>query len=172
MKIYLAGPGVFFRDARQWGARLQHACSAHGIQGLFPLDGTVPDDADKSAQRKWIFRNNCSLIKECDAVFADMRAFRSESEPDSGTAFETGFAHALGKPVWLWLPDCTPVTTQLARVTCTYADSLWLDEDGLIVEDFSAPLNLMLWDAAAGTSCHPEPEQAIAEMANWLKTNQ
>jgi len=174
MKIYLAGPGVFFDDAAAWGKRLQLACSNLDLTGLFPLDGQIPSGLrDKNAQRRWIFANNCALIRQCDAVFADVRAFRSDSEPDSGTAFEIGFAHALGKPVWLWLPDCPPSSTQIiARVACAQHGENWIDAEGLLVEDFGAPLNLMLWDAASGKSFEPEPEAAIAQMANWLKTNQ
>jgi len=173
MKIYLAGPGVFLPDAKAWGHRLQQACAQQGMHGLFPLDAHCPAHLhDKAARRRWIFTNNCALIRECDAVFADVRAFRSDSEPDSGTAFEIGFAHALGKPVWLWLPDCPPSSTQIARVACAQHGENWVDAEGLLVEDFGAPLNLMLWDAASGKSFEPEPEAAIAQMANWLKTNQ
>lgn len=169
MKIYLAGPGVFFSDAKSWGTRLQKACAEQGQQGLFPLDGQIPADLQgREAQRRWIFANNCALIRECDAVFADVRAFRSDSEPDSGTAFEIGFAHALGKPVWLWLPDCTSTSTQLARVSCVQDGEVWIDGEGLLVEDFAVPLNLMLWDAAIGHSFDPEPEAAIAQMVQSL----
>lgn len=168
-KIYLAGPGVFRPNGRQWGERLKKACLAHRLLGLYPLDGEVPESLHSSAQKRaWIFANNCELIRKSDAVFADLRAFRSLSEPDSGTAFELGFAHALGKPVWLWLPDCSPGTTLLQRVACTDSSHGWLDQDGLSVEDFSAPLNLMLWDAASGVSYDVDPETAIHEMAQNL----
>lgn len=168
MKIYLAGPGVFRRDAKAWGSRLAAACAANELQGLYPLDAEVPGDLPISAQRHWIFASNCALIRQCDAVFADLRAFRSGSEPDSGTAFEVGFAHALGKPVWLWLPDCHPGVTLIERVSCVKRDAAWIDAEGMLVEDFGAPLNLMLWDAAVGKSFDPEPEVAVASLAAWL----
>ena len=139
------------------------------LTGLYPLDGEIPVDLNTAAaQRHWIFTNNCELIRQADAIFADLRAFRSSSEPDSGTAFEVGFAHALGKPVWLWLPDCAPGTELHQRVTCQLTPSGWLDEAGMTVEDFSAPLNLMLWDAAAGASYQDEPEAAMHEMTEQL----
>ena len=71
-----------------------------------------------------------------------MSAFRSASEPDSGTAFEIGFAYALGKPVYLWLPDVPADSGLVDRVGGA------VDENGWQVEDFGAPLNLMLWQAA------------------------
>jgi len=172
MKIYLAGPGVFRRDAKDWGARLAAACAEHGLYGLYPLDADVPlESFEKAQQRQMIFTYNCQLIRQADMIFADLRAFRSTSEPDSGTAFEVGFAHALGKPVWLWLPDCLENTTMLNRVNCARQGDMWLDAAGQIVEDFNAPLNLMLWDAASGVSFNSEPEAAIAKMAAWLSTN-
>lgn len=172
MKIYLAGPGVFLPNAKDWGRRLASACAAQGLEGQYPLDQDLPAGLDKAAQRRWIFTQNCALIRASDAIFADLRAFRSDSEPDSGTAFEIGFAAALGKPVWIWLPDCPPGTAQIGRVACVQEERVWIDVDGLIVEDFGAPLNLMLWDAAAGVSYNPEPEAAIADMAQWLRLNQ
>ena len=170
MQIYLAGPGVFLPTAKAWGQRLIGACTKLGLQGCYPLDAELPASlVDIAAQRRWIFANNCNLIQQADAVFADVRAFRSESEPDSGTAFEIGFAYALGKPVWLWLPDCPADTALIGRVQCVPDDTTWLDADGWMVEDFGAPLNLMLWDAAAGASFDPEPEAALAHFAEWLK---
>ena len=168
-KIYLAGPGVFRPDCSAWGERLKEACHANGLVGLYPLDGNIPAKLIETEQkRRWIFSNNCKLLQQADAVFADLRAFRSACEPDSGTAFEVGFAHALGKPVWLWLPDCAPGTHMHQRVKCRHTARGWVDQAGLTVEDFSAPLNLMLWDAASGISYQHEPEAAIQEMAQQL----
>jgi len=172
MKIYLAGPGVFRRDGMAWGERLKAACAENGFEGLYPLDGELPTSLNDAAeQRKWIFTNNCALIHNSDVIIADLRAFRSVSEPDSGTAFEVGFAHALGKPVWLWLPDCLPSNEIIQRVPCVKSGNHWLDQEGFIVEDFGAPINLMLWDAATCVSYQPEPEAAIRELASFTKNN-
>jgi len=168
-KIYLAGPGVFRADCAAWGERLKAACSANGLEGLYPLDGEIPAGLTEVAEKRfWIFANNCALIRQADAVFADLRAFRSTSEPDSGTAFEVGFAHALGKPVWLWLPDCEAGIELRQRVPCRQTPAGWIDADGMNVEDFAAPLNLMLWEVAAGVSYQNEPEAALHEMAQQL----
>lgn len=168
--IYLAGPGVFRQDAKEWGQRLVSACQSLGFRGLYPLDGELPTDLlnDKAAQRHCIFSSNIELIRMADGVFADLRAFRSTSEPDSGTSFEIGFAHALGKPVWLWLPDCQPGWGIIDRLPCHKQGKHWNDAAGFTVEDFGAPLNLMLWEAASGVSFCPEPEDALAEMAARL----
>lgn len=172
-QIYLAGPGVFRPDSLEWGQRLKRACSAVGLAGLYPLDGDIPAEiTGKTSIRRWIFANNCDLIRRADAVLADLRAFRSVCEPDSGTAFEIGFAHALGKPVWLWLPDCKTGGEMIGRLPCHKSDAGWIDADGLLVEDFGAPINLMLWDAAFGVSFDLEPESVLATLAAWLQKNQ
>ncbi len=172
-KIYLAGPGVFRPDSLEWGRRLNRACSALGLAGLYPLDGEIPGEmTSKASTRCWIFANNCNLIRQADAVLADLRAFRSACEPDSGTAFEVGFAYALGKPVWLWLPDCKAGSEMISRLPCYKSDTGWIDADGLLVEDFGAPINLMLWDAASGVSFDPEPESVLAALAAWIQKNQ
>ena len=42
---------------------------------------------------------NLEAIRAADFVMANLNDFRGPGEPDSGTAFEVGFAAALGKPV-------------------------------------------------------------------------
>lgn len=168
-KIYLAGPGVFSPDCKQWGEHLKTVCTANGLEGLYPRDREVPVELRlPDEKRRWIFASDCELIRQADAVFADMRSFRSDTEPDSGTAFMVGFAHALGKPVWLWLPDCPPGSKLIGRVACAQDGDFWVDAEGMIVEDFGVPLNLMLWEAAAGVSYDPEVEIAIQQMAQQL----
>ncbi|MDR3409747.1 MAG: nucleoside 2-deoxyribosyltransferase [Formivibrio sp.] len=167
MKIYLAGPGVFRPDCKAWGERLKVACNKNGLEGLYPLDGELPANLQSTTeQRHWIFANNCALIRQSDMIFADLRAFRSSCEPDSGTAFEVGFAHALGKPVWLWLPDCNASSEIIDRLSCARVNDHWLDQDGLAVENFGVPLNLMLWDCATGVSFETEPEDALRELCS------
>ena len=41
MKIYLAGPEVFFPAPQKEGQRLKDICANHGFEGVFPLDGEV-----------------------------------------------------------------------------------------------------------------------------------
>ncbi|WP_047396946.1 nucleoside 2-deoxyribosyltransferase [Chitinibacter sp. ZOR0017] len=157
--IYLAGPGVFRPDAAAWGQALQAACAEQGLCGLYPLDQACPADLHGPTAAAWIFQQNCALIQQADAVLADVRAFRSQSEPDSGTAFEIGYAHALGKPIYLWLPDLpagVDMQTRLAGVT---------DAQGWHIENFAAPLNLMLWQAATAVIYATDPQSAVEILA-------
>ena len=129
-KVYLAGFDVFAPDAVQRGAKMKMMCAEKGLIGLYPLDNEAADAAA-------IFSGNCALIDGADAVIANLAPFRG-AEPDSGTAFEVGYACAKGKAVYGYLPDTRPMRERLGAA----------DENGFTVENFGLPLNLMLCGAA------------------------
>lgn len=134
MKIYLAGFDVFRPDAIAHGERLKALCTEFGHVGLYPLDNALPTGLHGEAAARWICDANLALIRQADAVLANLNRFRGH-EPDSGTAFEVGFAAALGKPVWAYLDDDRPLIEQIGQA---------VDAQGFTVEDFGLPLNLML----------------------------
>lgn len=138
MKLYLAGPDVFRPDAHAWAASARALCRASGHEALVPLDGVAQDAAG-------IYAANIAMIRAADAVIANLAEFRG-AEPDSGTAFEVGFAAALGKPVIGYVPTAELQRERVARAfgpLCATADG-WMDHTGRRVEDFGLPLNLML----------------------------
>ncbi|WP_341677147.1 nucleoside 2-deoxyribosyltransferase [Niveibacterium sp. SC-1] len=130
MKLYLAGPQVFLPDAAAHFDRARSLCAAHGHEALTPLDGTAQGAAA-------IYAANLALIHAADAVLASLDPFRG-FEPDSGTVFEVGYATALGKPVIGYVRDARSLRQRLTPEGNTH------DADGLQVEDFDLPLNLML----------------------------
>ncbi|QEI08651.1 nucleoside 2-deoxyribosyltransferase [Pigmentiphaga aceris] len=140
-KIYLAGPDVFRPDALAWGHSLKALCREFGFEGLYPLDNAAPAGLSGPALATWIFEANIVLIRQCDLVMANLQAFRGY-EPDSGTAFEVGFAAALGKPVWGYHDPMGSLRDQVPQVQ--RPDGLEVDADGQIVEDFGLSRNLML----------------------------
>lgn len=129
-KVYLAGFDVFAPDAKQRGVKMKMLCAGRGLIGLYPLD----NEADGAEA---IFRGNCGLIDQADAVIANLNAFRGR-EPDSGTCFEVGYAFAKGKKVYGYVSDARTMREKLGGA----------DENGFSVEDFGLPLNLMLSCAA------------------------
>lgn len=129
-KIYLAGFDVFYSDAVQRGAKMKLICAEHGFVGCFPLDHEGTDAAQ-------IFQANCALLDACDLVIANLNPFRG-AEPDSGTAFEVGYAVAKGKKVYGYLSDGRSMREKLGAA----------DENGMAVENFGLPLNLMLAQGA------------------------
>lgn len=127
MKIYLAGPDVFRPDALAWAEQARALLQRHGHHALIPLDNTETTAAG-------IYRANVALIAEADAVIANLNPFRG-CEPDSGTAFEVGYAIASKKTVIGYLDDDRPQIEKLAGS---------VDAQGMNVENFGLPINLML----------------------------
>lgn len=134
MKLYLAGPDVFLPDAATWAGRARACCERVGHEALLPL-------AEEAASAAAIYRSNLELIARADAVLANLNPFRG-AEPDSGTCVEVGYALALGKPVVGYAADLRPVRERLGATRG--ADGIWRDAQGMAVEDFGLPLNLML----------------------------
>ncbi|MGC2854713.1 nucleoside 2-deoxyribosyltransferase [Novispirillum sp. DQ9] len=155
--VYLAGPEVFLPDAVAIGAAKKAICARHGLEGLFPLDnaldlaGRAPPEAGRA-----IFRANVALMRRADAVIANLTPFRGPG-CDPGTAFEVGFLHALGKPVFAY---ANTAQGHAARVVDFFggaverrADGRLVDPEGLEVEDFGLVDNLMLDGAALEAGC-------------------
>jgi nucleoside 2-deoxyribosyltransferase len=138
MKLYIAGPDVFRADSALWADEVRTLYRQAGHEALIPLDGVETTAAG-------IFSANIAQIRLADAVLANLNPFRG-CEPDSGTCVEVGFALALGKPV-IGYVDSLESTVERVR-------SRWggvrviggrpVDADGLHIEDFGLPLNLML----------------------------
>lgn len=142
LKIYLAGPDVFRPDAFEQGERLKALCAEFDLQGLYPLDHSVPEGiANPPEQALWIYQANLNLIAEADAVLANLNPFRG-AEPDSGTAFELGYAAALGKPLYGYIDEGGSCAERLPRQW--QGEEPGRDRDGNQIESFGLPLNLML----------------------------
>lgn len=140
--IYLAGFDVFRKDALAHGEQLKALCAAHGFEGLYPLDKAAPAGLSAPDTARWIYDANIALIRHADLVMANLDDFRGPGEPDSGTAFEVGFAVALQKPVWGYSADAGTLRDRVA--VGTDADGNALDARGFVVEDFGLAKNLML----------------------------
>lgn len=139
LKVYIAGPDVFRPDVLAWADDVRARCRACGLEALIPLDGdaTTPHG---------IYASNIDMVRAADVVVANLNPFRG-AEPDSGTSFEVGFALALGKRVIGYIHSqellCERVARLQGRPLAREADAV-LDADGLRVENFGLPLNLML----------------------------
>jgi len=142
MKIYLAGPDVFRNDAPEWAENARILIEEHGHQALIPLDNT-------ETTAKGIFKANLNLINEADAILANLNPFRG-LEPDSGTAFEIGYAMALRKIIIGYLNDCRP---QIDKLSDHFGflienEGRYSDPEGLSIENFNLPVNLMLAESS------------------------
>lgn len=171
-RIYLAGPDVFFPDSKQIFAALLAHCERLGMVGLVPSDGGIADGFvgtdDVLAQR--IYDGNVALMRDADGVIANLMSFRG-AEPDSGTAFEVGFAVALQKPVVVYGVPQGTYASRVAAVIPSQPDAdgtLRETGSGVLVEGLGQRMNLML---TRSTAMAPTAEAALAMLRDMLQTN-
>jgi nucleoside 2-deoxyribosyltransferase len=127
--VYLAGPAVLRPDADAIGLALKAMCEAEGLEALWQGDNKI-DPHDLTAPARQLFNANVAMIKRARAVVADISPFRGP-HMDCGTAAEIGRAGAWRKPIFAYTEDC----------------------DGLLIENFGLPENLMI-------ACEIEPDVA------------
>ncbi|RMQ50884.1 Nucleoside 2-deoxyribosyltransferase [Pseudomonas cichorii] len=157
--VYLAGFDVFRKDAIEHGRYLKALCAAHGLEGLYPFDNEVTPGLPPRETAQLICTMNIEMIKRCTAVLANLNVFRG-LEPDSGTAFEVGMAVALDKPVWGYFEPVASLRELVPH------DAKGYDSQGLFVEDFDLPRNLMLACTWAGNSS--SAELGVEALARYL----
>lgn len=95
MKIYLAGP-LFTMAEREWNVRLKKALEKYGLEIWLPQEN---EPREKTARE--VFKMDVKGIDQAFGVIAIMDG----ADPDSGTAWEVGYAYAKGKPVILLRTD-------------------------------------------------------------------
>src|SRR5262245_11386704 len=100
LRIYLAGPEVFFPNAVEQGEKKKRLCAEFGFEGVYPLDNAIEGAEQLSPEEiaRRISRGNEALMRSCDLLIANCTPFRGVSM-DVGTAFEVGFMRALSRPV-------------------------------------------------------------------------
>jgi len=154
LRIYLAGPEVFFADAMDLAREKKGLCARHGFQGVFPLDVAIegtstlpPPDTPRA-----ISRANENLIRGCDLLIANCTPFRGVSM-DAGTAYEVGFARALGQPVFGYTNVVADYLARAERHRAAAGRALAADRKGSQIEDFGLAENLMIAMATGTDGC-------------------
>jgi nucleoside 2-deoxyribosyltransferase len=168
LRVYLAGPDVFFPKPELWAQRKKAICERHGLVGVSPLDDLPDEPAAWAASPFWrkIARRNEAHIRSCQAVIANLTPFRGPSA-DVGTIYEVGFARALGLTIFGYATTTEPF---LARTLKTLGDAArvqpdgsWRDDDDLLVEQFGLFDNLMIEGAILGS----DGALITAEVDRW-----
>lgn len=148
--LYLAGPDKWFPDAQDHAGRKRDLCAQAGFVGVTSFDGVLVETTASEAMAREIYADGIGRLRQCDAVLANLTPWRGPG-CDAGTAFEIGFAAALGKPVFAYLNVADEdESDHRARVEMLVGaepdeDGKWRDDYGCEVEDFGLPENLMLW---------------------------
>ena len=139
-KVYLAGYDVFRTDAAEYGRQMKQLCGEYGFEGIFPLDKDIQPLPDRLKMAAAIFEGNVKLVRKADIIIANLNPFRGH-EPDSGTVFECGLGFAWDKKLYGYVSDGRTIAEKLLfesdRETGLY-------KDGMQVENFGLPINLML----------------------------
>ena len=155
IRVYLAGPEVFLGNAKEMGERKKALCKKYGFEGVFPIDIEVDvKDKDPKEVGLCISSINENLIKSCEIVIANITPFRGPSA-DVGTAYEMGFARALGKIIFAYSNTAMPFTertvksldSQVSRST----DGKLRDINGMSIEEFGLIDNLMIEGCVNGS---------------------
>jgi len=138
---YLAGPAVFHPAAKALFDYLVELCGKAGLRALVPV-GPDPAITDPAAQAAAIRHGNVALIRAADVVIACLSPFRGPGA-DAGTAWEMGFAEALGKPVVPWCEETKPYSERVPHDQDPDGRR-FCKQHGMLVEDFGLVDNLML----------------------------
>lgn len=127
MKIYMAG--AFFRPETK--ERIDSYAAGFrrlGYDVFVPQEHTVPNAWDMS-QEDWareVFKMDIKAIQDCDILFAMYDGLYS----DSGTAWEIGYAYALGKNIQISndpnIKDMSIMPFSSARIIENYSKEIKL----------------------------------------------
>ena len=96
MKIYLSAP-LFTQPERRWNRRLAAGLEDRipGCEVILPQDLKIGGAYNRPEDFQHIFDNCIRSLEQADLVVALLDG----ADVDSGTAFEVGYARALGLPV-------------------------------------------------------------------------
>jgi nucleoside 2-deoxyribosyltransferase len=145
--VYLAGPDVFFPNAREVLAAKKTLCARYGFLGLPPLDVEIVAEGKPTAVN--IFARNLALMRRADLIIANLTPFRGVSA-DPGTVFELGWFDGAGKPVYGYSNVAANLETRVAAAFAPVADGpagRKIANDGMAIEGFGLGDNLMIDEA-------------------------
>lgn len=163
MKVYLAGPEVFFPNARDVLDKKIKLAREIGFDPVAPGDLEIPPARTKRELGENIYRIDEQLMKSSDAIIANLTPFRG-LHADVGTVFELGYMCGRGKPSYAY---SNVVDSHFLRVLAYYCgrvevalDGRNRGTDGSLVEDFDMYENLMIDSAIAASGGAFETHQA------------
>jgi nucleoside 2-deoxyribosyltransferase len=176
LRIYLAGPDVFLPDPGAFGDAKIKLCAAYGFIGVSPFDNEIDiSGLPKIEATLRISAANEEMMRSCQLLIANLTPFRGPSA-DVGTAYELGFARALGLPVFGYT---NVADTYLERTRQALGDQVrrrasGQPEDGfhMAIENFDCTDNLMLVGAVHGSGAtivaNPTPpERRFTDLAGF-----
>lgn len=152
IKAYMAGPDVFLQNARERADEVRALCRRYGVEPLIPADndgqGEESATLTEEALSLQIFNKNVALIDRSDLIFANLEPFRGPSA-DVGTVWEIGYAYSQGKKIFAYSSAISHYLTRVSPRTTIEGEG-WIDQEGMIVENFGLFDNLMIHHSLSG----------------------
>jgi nucleoside 2-deoxyribosyltransferase len=145
--IYLAGPDVFFPNAREALSAKAALCARYGFLGLPPLDVEIVAQGKPDSGQ--IFARNLALMRRADLIIANLTPFRGVSA-DPGTVFELGWFDGAGKPAYGYSNVAGNLEARVAAAFAPVGEGAMgrkIANDGLAIEGFGLADNLMIDEA-------------------------
>lgn len=169
--LYLAGPDVFFPEVHNMANGKKAMLARWGLTGLAPLDTELDlQDLAPLEAGSAISAANETLMQQADGIIANGTPYHGPSM-DVGTAFETGYMRALGKPVFIYSNDARSFAKRVGvlvhngKVITDDNGRLW-GPDQSAIENFDMADNLMMHGAAlasgGGYFTHKQESPALA----------
>jgi nucleoside 2-deoxyribosyltransferase len=152
-RVFLAGPDRFAPGAPHLLARQREACAAAGLVAVQPPALESGSEPPGELQARMLYAETISQVRGADAVIANLSPWRGAG-CDPATAYLTGFAAALGKPVFAYLnvadQDEADHRDRVDAVLGAVLDDegVWRDPEGAEIEDFGLPEGALLWAEA------------------------
>jgi nucleoside 2-deoxyribosyltransferase len=145
--VYLAGPEVFLRNAREILDLKIKLTREAGLVPVAPGDLVTPKCETKHELGLAISAIDEKLMNSADAIIANLTPFRGIAA-DTGTCFELGYMCAQGKPAFAY----TNVAADHGTRIRAYFNGEWETDsegrprgpDGMLIEDMGFVDNLMM----------------------------
>lgn len=141
--VYLAGFERYDPKAQEIYAQLKAICAAHGLSAISPCDDApgIPriqsDDVIEMAYNR--FDHYQQHVRNCDLILANLNPYHG-FEPNDDVSFECGMAFQLGKKLFAYRDD---LTIMMDHIPNDHDPITARDINGLNVENFDSPVNLM-----------------------------
>lgn len=165
-RVYLADLVRYEEGAGQIYEQRKELCRRYGLEALTPADlvnGRERGQSLNPYSQAAVLAENClELIRECDAVVADLNNYRGyECANDVG--FECGVGFELQKELVGYMQDTRPCIEKIPHMG---EEKEYRDMTGCNVENFNYPINLMF--ACSMKICEGKFEDAIKHVAGIL----
>lgn len=162
--VYVATSDRDNKDAPEKYEEMRKILNKYGFEAYFPTDrapGVAEIETDDIYAKAYnIFDRYTQHVRNCDIILCDLNDYRGGYEPSSDVSFEAGYSNMLGKKQYGYMDDIGPMVNRIPNIK-TETDTR--DFNGMNVENFDGPLNLMF--GASVTLFDGSFEEVVRKMA-------